>query len=65
VPARRAQHAGGFEETGNVDIAEEIANIVVSRGLDQLGRRAHLDQAAIFHDADTAANLDGLFNIVK
>ncbi len=54
----------GCEVTGGVDGIEEVAHVAAGGIVDQLLRRADLDQLAAFHDADAVADAHGFLNVM-
>ncbi len=57
-------HVERRQHGDRVHVLDEIGHILVGRVLDDILRRAALDDAAAFHDGDAVADAEGLVEIV-
>ena len=56
---------GGRQHLAARHVADELAHVVVGGGADDLGRRPDLDEAAVLHDRDAVADLQGFVEVVR
>ncbi len=57
-------HVGGGEDAAAVDVGDELGDVVVGRGREDLGTGAHLDHPAVLEQQDAVTEQHGLVEVV-